>query len=47
MINRTLQRKLKIEHHECTQNYGAPEKWAISAPLVAHVMLLLNETNSM
>ena len=39
MVNKTLQRKLKIEQHDHTKNGGAPEGQAVQAPLVASTVL--------
>ena len=39
MVNKTLQRKLKIEQHDHTKNGGAPEGQAVQAPLVASNVL--------
>ena len=39
MVNKTLQRKLKIEQHDHTKNRGAPEGQAVQAPLVASTVL--------
>jgi hypothetical protein len=39
MVDKTLQRKLKIEQHDHTKNGGAPEGQAVQAPLVASTVL--------
>ena len=39
MVDKTLQRKLKIEQHDHTKNVGALEGQAVQAPLVASTVL--------
>jgi hypothetical protein len=51
MSNKTQHINLKIEQHESRENPGvnssAPEGQAVPIPLVAPVLLLLNDTNIM
>jgi hypothetical protein len=39
MVDKTLQRKQKIEQHDHTKNGGAPEGQAVQAPLMASTVL--------
>jgi hypothetical protein len=49
MADKTLHRKLKSElyesHWKPVLNSGGREEWAVPAPLVSPVMIILNDTN--
>jgi len=45
MIHKTLHRELKSEQQELHKKTAAPEGQSVPAPIVAQIVVLLNDTN--